>query len=66
MITCLVERAPHIPYRESKVTRLMQEGMKALKEKMFEEVSSELNEKSVELEATNAKLSETEHTLECT
>ena len=64
MITCHVERAPHIPYRESKVTRLMQEGMKALKEKMFEEVSSELNEKSVELEATNAKLSE--HTLECT
>jgi kinesin family protein 11 len=36
------------------------------KEEMFEEVSAELYEKSVELEATNAKLSDTEHTLECT
>ena len=43
-------------------------AMKALKEEMdkkeemFEEVSAELDEKSVELEATNDKLSDTEHT----
>ena len=27
MITCLVERAPHIPYRESKLTRLLQDSL---------------------------------------
>eukprot|EP00092_Neocalanus_flemingeri_P020555 GFUD01022268.1.p1 GENE.GFUD01022268.1~~GFUD01022268.1.p1 ORF type:complete len:1112 (-),score=327.91 GFUD01022268.1:215-3550(-) len=27
VITCLVERAPHIPYRESKLTRLLQDSL---------------------------------------
>ena len=27
MITCLVERAPHIPYRESKLTRLLKDSL---------------------------------------
>ena len=27
MITCLVDRAPHIPYRESKLTRLLQDSL---------------------------------------
>jgi len=36
------------------------------KEKVFEEVSAELNEKSAELEATSVKLADTERNLECT
>ena len=27
VISCLVERAPHIPYRESKLTRLLQDSL---------------------------------------
>jgi kinesin family protein 11 len=27
VITCLVERTPHIPYRESKLTRLLQDSL---------------------------------------
>ena len=27
VITCLVDRAPHIPYRESKLTRLLQDSL---------------------------------------
>ena len=27
VITCLVDRTPHVPYRESKLTRLLQVGV---------------------------------------
>lgn len=27
VITCLVERTPHVPYRESKLTRLLQDSL---------------------------------------
>merc|ERR1719317_1507504 len=27
VITCLVDRAPHVPYRESKLTRLLQDSL---------------------------------------
>ena len=28
VITCLVDRTPHVPYRESKLTRLLQVGFR--------------------------------------
>ena len=60
MDTCRVERAPYNPNRDFKLTRLVQDSMKALGDDYYEEISAELNDKSVESEATNAKLSETE------
>lgn len=31
VISCLVERTPHVPYRESKLTRLLQVGLRLRK-----------------------------------